>query len=453
MHATIIQRLVKGFSANVYGQAVSVCIQLFGVPILLHFWGPRLYGEWLILSAVPVYLSISDLGFAQSAGNDMTQKVARGDREGALSVFQSIGALIALCSLSGLTVVIILLTATPIPDLFPVQLLSPREAAWVVGLLAADVLILINEGTIHAGFRANGGYALHTVFHSSTILAQNALLWISATAGRGPIAGAGAFLLVRLLATPLAAIMLVRTYDWITIGVSHIRWQDLHRLFRPAIANSAFPLTQSLNIQGMRLVVGTTIGPIAVVIFTTLRTLTRLILQASATIGHASEPEMAAAYGSGDILLLRRLYIHTTRLTIVITLGLVLILYWASNWILAFWTHGTVAMDSRLFCWLLASAVAGTFWYGSLIVLKAANRHLGAAIFSLITAGLTLILAYGMLTHSGRLSEAGFALMLMDASVAVYVIPIACRLSGEGWQQFLRQLFNACPIEARPNDQ
>src|SRR6266566_3091040 len=47
----VIRRLVKGWSANLYGQAVVVLIQLAGVPILLHYWHPQLYGEWLILFA------------------------------------------------------------------------------------------------------------------------------------------------------------------------------------------------------------------------------------------------------------------------------------------------------------------------------------------------------------------------------------------------------------------
>jgi hypothetical protein len=62
-----IQRgLLAGVTANAFGQAVAVCIQLMGVPILLHYWGMQLYGEWLILTAITTYLAIADLGFSQS---------------------------------------------------------------------------------------------------------------------------------------------------------------------------------------------------------------------------------------------------------------------------------------------------------------------------------------------------------------------------------------------------
>ena len=90
MDSRVVLRLFKGFGASLYGQAVVVVIQLAGVPILLSQWHAVLYGEWLILFAIPAYLSLGDLGFSLSAANDMTARVGRQDRAGALTVFQSL---------------------------------------------------------------------------------------------------------------------------------------------------------------------------------------------------------------------------------------------------------------------------------------------------------------------------------------------------------------------------
>ncbi len=449
MSSSIINRLVKGFSANAYNQVVIACTQLFGVPFLLHFWGTRLYGEWLILSAIPVYLSMADLGFSQTAGNDMTQRVARGDYKGALAVFQSIGLLIAICSSAGLAFVIALLSATPIACLLPMQMLSSRQVAWIIGLLAAEVLVSINEGTMHAGFRAGGGYAFHTALNASTLLIQNTALWLSAFAGGGAVAGAATFLVVRLLAFPFTVMLLVRRYPWIKLGVANARRAHARRLLRPAVANLAFPLARGLNIQGMRIVVGMVLGPIAVVTFTALRTLARVILQASMTISHACEPEFATAFGNGDNVLLRKLYVHTTQLTICLAFALAVVLFGTKNWILAFWTHGKVVMDARLFAWLMASTVVGTLGYGSLVVMKAANRHIRVAIYFMTAAGLAVALTYSMLSTTGRISDAGYVLMLMDTAVAAYVIPVACRLSGSNLRVFLRQLLEPFALRHR----
>lgn len=94
MDSAVVKRVVKGLGANGYGQLVSVVVQLVGVPVLLYAWGPQLYGEWLILFAIPTYLSIADLGFSQSVANDMTARVARGDRAGALAAFQTLAVLV-----------------------------------------------------------------------------------------------------------------------------------------------------------------------------------------------------------------------------------------------------------------------------------------------------------------------------------------------------------------------
>src|SRR6266511_513556 len=96
MDRNLARRLARGLGAGFYGQIVVIVIQLVGVPILLHAWQVRLYGEWLILFALPAYLSLADLGFCQSAGNDMTARLARGDRSGAGRVFLSVLTLVLL---------------------------------------------------------------------------------------------------------------------------------------------------------------------------------------------------------------------------------------------------------------------------------------------------------------------------------------------------------------------
>ena len=105
MHHHVTRRILHGLGANAYGQLVVIVIQLAGVPILLHAWGTQLYGEWLILAAIPTYLSMTDLGFSQSAGNDMTARMARGDIAGALAVFQSLSVLVYGLALAGLVLV------------------------------------------------------------------------------------------------------------------------------------------------------------------------------------------------------------------------------------------------------------------------------------------------------------------------------------------------------------
>src|SRR5580700_3331050 len=99
MAGTVRGRLLRGFGATALGPVVTAIIQLGTVPLLLHAWGAAKYGDWLILSAIPSYLGLSDLGFGDASGSDMTMRVAAGDRKGAIETFQSSWALLSIVSL------------------------------------------------------------------------------------------------------------------------------------------------------------------------------------------------------------------------------------------------------------------------------------------------------------------------------------------------------------------
>ena len=47
------ERIVRGLGARGTGQAVTLFIRLVEVPLMFHFWGVVLYGEWLVLITLP----------------------------------------------------------------------------------------------------------------------------------------------------------------------------------------------------------------------------------------------------------------------------------------------------------------------------------------------------------------------------------------------------------------
>jgi O-antigen/teichoic acid export membrane protein len=87
---SVRKRFARSFLAQIYAQASGILIQLALVPVLIHAWGTTLYGTWLLLTAVPFYLTFSDFGFTFIAKNEMVMAVAAGDRAAAVRTFQSV---------------------------------------------------------------------------------------------------------------------------------------------------------------------------------------------------------------------------------------------------------------------------------------------------------------------------------------------------------------------------
>ncbi|MBK1710913.1 hypothetical protein, partial [Marichromatium gracile] len=66
---SVLKRVVKGIGANSFGQVVNLLIQLVSVPVLIASWGFGAYSEWVVLSAIPTYLALSDLGVTTAASS------------------------------------------------------------------------------------------------------------------------------------------------------------------------------------------------------------------------------------------------------------------------------------------------------------------------------------------------------------------------------------------------
>lgn len=439
-------RIFRGLGANVYLQAVVVVVQLASVPILLHYWGAQLYGEWLILFAIPAYLSMTDLGFSQSAGNDMIARIACGDKAGALVVFHSLCALLVAAAAAGLVASAALVAALPISRWMHLRTIGVTSIRWVLWLLASEILVKLMEGAVHAGFRSNGQYAFHHTAYATTLLAQQSSVWVAAALGQGPVAAALSFAAVRWAVTPTLAVVMVRRHPWLRPGFRHARLGELRRLAKPAAANLAVPLSQAINLQGMVLAVGATLGPLPVVVFTTLRTLSRYPVRVAWGVSGAVEPELAAAWGMRKMALLRRLYIRSVSSSFWAGLMLALALLLTGRWVLALWTHGRVEMDGMLFSWLLLTAVVGVLWNGSLNLLKAANCHLRASAWYAISAAAGVGLASILLSTAGNLALVGLALLLTDVLMLIYLSPAAARLAELRVAQLVWEIVCPAPL-------
>jgi O-antigen/teichoic acid export membrane protein len=346
----------------------------------------------------------------------------------------------------GMVLTSVLLWRLPLQDWFQFRVMDASTARWALWLLAAEVFARLPNGVTHAGFRASGEYALHIGLDNTTRLLQFAGVWGTALVGGGPIAAAAVYFGIRALVTPVLAVALVRRHPWLRFGLARARIGELRRLFRPALASMAIPVAQALNIQGMVLVIGAVLSPLAVVVFSTLRTLTRLALQMVLVVSHAAEPELAAVYGAGKQALAQALFIHALRASLWLAVTAATCLALFGGIIVNVWTHGKVAMDPALFAWLLGSAVATALWYSGLIVLKAANRHLRAAALLVLSSSGVVGVAAVLLSWTGDLATAGLALLLMDVVMASFTLQAAARLLGVAAFVSLVQAANPYPL-------
>jgi O-antigen/teichoic acid export membrane protein len=446
LEGSIRQRVLKGVGANAFGQVAAVIINLAGVPIFLHYWGTQLYGEWLILFAIPAYLSMMDLGFCQAAAHDMTARIARGQRAEALAVFQSLNSLVVAIAGTGLVLAAILMTLVPLDRWFSFEAMNSVDIGWVLCLLAAEVFVMLVDGVSHAGLRANGDYPLSAVTYTGALLLQHTAAWCMVALGVGSVGAAAAFLGIRTVFTPLNAYLLARRHPWLSYRFNNRRLRELKPLFGPAVANLAIPLGQIINLQGVVILIGAILGPAAVATFAVTRTLTRLLVLAANAVGNAIATDFAAAFGVNNLKLLRELYLNSQRAAAWIALCASLVLLVGGEWIVAHWTGGRIRLDPQLFQWLLATALVGAIWQNAMTLLRASNRH-GHTATLLVLANAAGVTACALILRgTERLADVGPMLLATEFLVAIAMLRVAGSMCALDLVGGLTKIVNPLPL-------
>src|SRR5262245_17879450 len=76
-----VARVVRGSFALSLVALINAVGQVAVVPVALHFWGAGKYGDWVGLSALVAFLSLSDIGIQTYVVNRMCARLARGERD------------------------------------------------------------------------------------------------------------------------------------------------------------------------------------------------------------------------------------------------------------------------------------------------------------------------------------------------------------------------------------
>lgn len=445
--AHVKRRLMAGFGANTFSRFSTLLIQVVAVPIFLTHWGTQLYGAWLLLNAVPSYFGMSDVGFGSVAGNEMTMLAAAEKFDEALTVFQSVWVLTTVVSSAVGAVLLAVIWFLPLNAWLHIGDLSPRDVRLIILLLGLSILFSMQENLFQAAFRCVGKYPLGTMAKSIVVLATFVGMIAGLFLGMRPLAVAVIYAGITAAGTVALWVLLKKQVPWVRFGVERAHWATIRRLFSPAISFMGFPVVNALNFQGILIVIGAVMGPVAVVVYSTARVISRSAAQAMNLINNSVWPELSAAFGMGDLQLARKLHRRSCQLSLLLCVSIIFAIFFLGDWIWKVWTVGKVPTDPILLYILLVQMLVSAFWFTSAVVPMAINRHQRMAVAMLAACLLSLALAWGLMrVPSLGLRGAAIALTVGDLLTALYVLRESLRLLDDNLGDFTASLLDFTPL-------
>jgi O-antigen/teichoic acid export membrane protein len=409
--SSFLKRVYLGAGANAYGQAVTILIQLVSVPVFLSQWSLETYGHWLILSAIPTYISLSDVGVVTVAGNRMNMMISSGDVSNVNRVFQS--AQVFTYFVCGLV-----FTATVAFCLLPTPFLNGSEEKGALAFLVMGVLIGQLGGLSEAVFKATKGYAIGTTFAATARCFE----WLGFMCG---LFLAGTFTAValgglcgRLIIVALAYVRSSKRHPQLVWGFRYASFSEIRGMLKPAFSFLLFTLSNALTFQGFTLLCGFLFGPAATVVFTTYRTLARVAVQTSSMLSHALWPEFTALFAQGRGDRLWSVYKRASLGNLGMSIGMCAALFFVSGPLLTVWTHGELTLEPVLMSILLGYAAIAGCGHLPRVVLMATNKHTSLGLCFAFVSILSLALGW----YLGRLLGVTGLATAMACAEAITVV-------------------------------
>jgi O-antigen/teichoic acid export membrane protein len=356
--APLEQRAAKVSLVNGLSTILGVGFQLISVPVCLHYWGKEAYGSWLALFSAFLLLRGLDGGYTTFVANK-------------LNYLYHQNAVLLNQHLSSAVFGIVLVSCLQLALAAGTLVLDPLSAMLGMPPGHADLAAKLGLLTLMMSWALTGSYLgiVHRLLIPAGLMYQAA--WL-ATAFQicqfASIMIAAMFRLNMLETSILFALSQIGIYvasaiyvrralpgfaPWLKGANARVGLRDLRR----SVFLTSSNIIQQSTINGSVLLISVFAGPVAVPVFTTVRTLTNLWNSVTTILSTPLLPDVVRIHVKGEVeKLVAMNQAYWVLVGSAVNLGAILS-YPLIPYLYGKWTAHTVTLDLSLLCLLLGSVV------------------------------------------------------------------------------------------------
>ena len=424
---TLKKRLLNNGFAAVFQKGIRILDQLFLVPFFITYWGAAYYGEWLTLTIIPSVIAFSDLGFGTAAANSFVLNYASGDKQKAADISKSGIYIITVMILAAMLISILGILVLDHYNIFDKSLIDSKEAQIAVSILIFVRLLNFYDQLVEAYFRSAQKAAMNinllTIKAALNLLAGLCMLLM----GYGVIE----FALSQLVVT-----LVFNAYYWTkgrqVLGLFKEYKGKKDKVVLKAITTKGLsylmsPVWQAIYFQGTTFVVRIVLGPEAVAVFNTVRTLSRSLNQLLFMVKTTVFPELQYEIGQNNLKTAQRVFRVSLLSVLALSfIGFVLLALFGL-WFYSIWTQNELEVPRTIWYIFIAGMVFNALWWTAEMVFGVVNKPYKMALYGVVVALISVLLSYVFSIQFGLLGAA-IGNVSLDIILVLLVVPKACSL-------------------------
>jgi O-antigen/teichoic acid export membrane protein len=394
-------------------------IQVISVPVMASSWGVHGYGVWIMLTTIPTYVSLSDLGFSAVAMSQMTMLHAKNDRAGVIKTFRGIFALSVGMLFVGGVLALALYLLIGKSNYFA----GYTEYSGVIAVVVFYSFLVVFSRIPLSALRATGNYAVATFIYDFSVFGESLVVVLVAWAKGDFFECAISMLCARFLIVLLQVYMVKKMVPWINFRVNASDVKIIKPLFKPAIGAMIIPGALAINVQGLVLIAGAVVSPVAAAMIGTIRTISRIVLQLVGIVNRATAPEFSKAFASGDLKYKSKIINININAAIFILLpGSILFAFFGGD-VVIMWSRGQINPDGRVVALMALGMFLQGMWSFSANLFISINKHASIAKITLASSIVFCVFCVLLGSFYGLVGIA-CALVLSEAFVVVFMVKL-----------------------------
>ena len=400
---------------------LSVALQLVSVPVCLKYWGQSAYGSWLALFSAFLLVRSLDAGYVTYVGNKLNYLYHLDTCALRAHLASGVSGIVAIGMLQLVLSIVVLMS---------------DSVAEILGMPAVDSVNSLDRFgllVMTASWVLTGSYVgiVHRLLIPAGLMYQAAWWFMAYQVNQFAVVMAVALLRLGLfqtcvlfsvsqLAIYLASAVYIRSklpafYPWWKGGRIRTGLTDLGQSSLLTAGN----LIQQGATSGVVLLVSAFAGPVAVPVFTTVRTLANLWTNVTNVLSTPLLPDVVRFHAKGEV---HKLVAANEAYWVLVGSAVnwgVLLSYPLLEPLYTYWTANTVALDKTLLCLLLASVVVNNA--GALIAMYFSGMNRLHIVLSASVLRALFGLGGGAFGY-GTIGLASFGVGLLAGEVAVLLM-------------------------------
>ncbi len=413
-------KIFRNLSGYGYSQGATIVAQIVVVPFFLAAWGVRQYGEWLVLTSIPMFLALMELGVAQASATRASLASGSQDKASINRILDTAMAFSVAAATFVAAIGTILAVIIPWGNILKLSDIDSNAATSIFIYMSFYLAGNFLAGPISAWMKAMDRTALSAFWMANRRVTEMTVTAVALYLGTGPVALAICLMVTSYITVLICYVIAMRHSSIGAMTMKHASKEEFNTVLWPAVSFMAMPLAQVVTLQGGLQLLNSLSGGAAVAAFSMARTMVRLLMQVGIVLNNAMRPEVSRLLGQGKENEARNIIKNGSMAAGALMLFGIAGVALLGPDILKTWSDGKITLTASSLVLLALHAAINVLWYVPSTLLFAKNRHGNISWYYMVFSTLALLIWWLCSTLVPPMT--GAALMMLIPEVLMFIL-------------------------------